>query len=408
MLLSKKIVFKNDKSSNEILRHMGYSAYKLWNIGNYEKKNYKELGMEKYPNWYEQKKRLKGNFFYKNLPSQTAQDVLRQLEEGWKSFFKLRETGGVTNPKPPRFKNNVMDITFLKDVIVQGKGTVRLTISKQLKIYLKEKGIDAKFIYLKTKRYSDIKIKELQIKFIEENSFMAIAVYESQEHDEKADNGHYLSIDLGIKNNFTCYDSIGESFIINGFMDATHYYDEKIAYYQSISDAQQAAQGIKYPKKSKRVLNLYHKKKHCVNYFLHKATRQIAEYCYKNNINRVIIGDIKGIREDKNIGRNNQQLHCFPYEKAYQLLGYKLQRMGIVLIKQKEYYSSQCSPDTPKVSKKYAVKNNRKYRGLYIAEEAVYNADCVGAYNILRLYLTKNKKEIPRYGNLSSPLKVAV
>jgi putative transposase len=61
--------------------------------------------------------------------------------------------------------------------------------------------------------------------------------------------------------------------------------------------------------------------------------------------------------------------------------------MGIVLIKQKEYYSSQCPPDTPKVSKKYATKNNRKYRGLYITKDAVYNAYCVGAYNILRLYL---------------------
>jgi putative transposase len=237
---------------------------------------------------------------------------------------------------------------------------------------------------------------------------MAIAVYEGQEQKEKSDNGRYLSIDPGVNNNFTCYDSIGESFIINGFMDATHYYDKKIAYYQSISDAQQAAQGIKYPKKSNRVLNSYRKKKHCVNNFLHKATREITEYCYKNNINRVIVGDIKGIREDKNIGRNNQQLHSFPYEKAYQLLEYKLKRMGIVLIKQKEYYSNQCSPDTPKVSKKYAKKNNRKHRGLYITDKAVYNADCVGAYNILRLYLEKNKKEVPMYGNLSSPIKVTV
>jgi putative transposase len=387
---------------------MGYSAYKLWNIGNYEKRNYQELGFEKYPNWYDQKKRLKTNFFYKNLPSQTAQDVLQQLEEGWKSFYKLLKTGGVANPKPPRFKKDIIDITFLKDAIVQEKGTVRLTISRQLKTYLKEQGIDAKFIFLKTKRYSDIKIRELEIKFINENSFMAIAVYASQEQDEKADNGHYLSIDLGLSNNFTCYDSNGESFIINGFMDATHYYDKKIAYYQSISDAQKAAQGIKYPKKTNRVLNLYRKKKHCVNNFLHKATREIAEYCYKNNINRVIVGDIKRIREDKNIGRSNQQLHSFPYEKTYQLLEYKLKRMGIVLVKQKEYYSSQCSPDTPKVSKKYAAKSNRKYRGLYITRDAVYNADCVGAYNILRLYLSKNKKEIPQYGNLSSPLKVAV
>jgi hypothetical protein len=46
MLISKKEVYKNDIVSNKILKHMGYSAYKLWNIGNYERKNYKELGTE--------------------------------------------------------------------------------------------------------------------------------------------------------------------------------------------------------------------------------------------------------------------------------------------------------------------------------------------------------------------------
>lgn len=36
------------------------------------------------------------------------------------------------------------------------------------------------------------------------------------------------------------------------------------------------------------------------------------------------------------------------------------------------------------------------------------NADCVGAYNILRLYLHTIKKDYPAYKMLSNPLKVAV
>ena len=36
------------------------------------------------------------------------------------------------------------------------------------------------------------------------------------------------------------------------------------------------------------------------------------------------------------------------------------------------------------------------------------NADCVGAYNILRLYLHTIKKDYPVYKMLSNPLKVAV
>ena len=38
-----------------------------------------------------------------------------------------------------------------------------------------------------------------------------------------------------------------------------------------------------------------------------------------------------------------------------------------------------------------------------------WNADCVGAYNILRLYLIKNGKPVPKPSGLSNPyvLKVA-
>lgn len=408
MLLTKKHVFKNDTTNMEILKHMGYSAFKLWNVGNYEKRNYKKLGMEKYPNWYDQKKRLKDNFFYKNLPSQTAQDVLQLLEEGWKSFFKLQKTGGVANPKPPRFKRGAIDITFLKDAIKQEGNTTRLTISKQLKIYLKSIGLDATFIYLETSRFSDIKIKELQIKFIDEETFAAIAVYEVGAVEQKENNGRYLSIDLGIKNTFTCYDSVGTSFILKGFLDATHYCDKKIAYYQGISASEQAARGIQYPKPSKRVLGLYKKRKNKVSDYLHKSTRYIADYCQENNINTVVVGDIKGIRKDRNIGRNNQQLHSMPYDKIYALLEYKLNLLGIVMEKQNEAYSSKCSPNSKTVSKKYAVSSNRKKRGLYVDGNSIYNADCVGAYNILRLYLKRIKKGYLDYGNLNSPEKVTV
>lgn len=387
---------------------MGYSAYKLWNIGNYEKRNYKELGMERFPNWYDQKKRLKDNFFYKNLPSQTAQDVLKLLQEAWNSYSALLKNKKIDNPRPPRYKKDIMSVTFLKDAIKQEKDSIRLSIPKQLKLYLKERDINADYIYLKTKRFSDITIKEIQIKFIDKDSFLAIAVYQEEDREMIPENGRYLSVDMGIRNSFTCYDSAESSFIVNGFLNATHYYDKKISYYQAVSDKQQVAKGIEYPKKSHRVIRLHQKKKRCVNDFLHKATRYIADYCHDNDIYTVIIGDITGIREGANIGKNNQQLHSFPYKKAYKMLEYKLKRMGITLKQRKETYSSQCPPDSEKVSKKDAEKKNRKHRGLYVTQDAVYNADCVGAYNILRLYLQQEKREIPAYGNLSSPKKVTV
>jgi len=117
LYLTKKIIYKPTEQELNILNAFAFSSAKLWNIANYEKKNYIELGFSSFPNWYDQKKRLKDEFWYKNLPSQTAQDVLDRLQKSWKSFFELQKSKGIKNPKPPRFKekNSLFNFTFLNN-----------------------------------------------------------------------------------------------------------------------------------------------------------------------------------------------------------------------------------------------------------------------------------------------------
>ena len=111
----------NDTESN-IIGHMCYAAYKLWNICNYERHNYKELELPvDYPNWYYQKSAYKDNIWYKSLPSQTAQEVLKVLDESWKSFYALQKSGGIENPKPPRYKQDNIVITYIQNAIVHNK-----------------------------------------------------------------------------------------------------------------------------------------------------------------------------------------------------------------------------------------------------------------------------------------------
>ena len=121
--------------------------------------------------------------------------------------------------------------------------------------------------------------------------------------------------------------------------------------------------------------------------YLHKVTKGLAEYCVEQDIHTVIIGDIRNIRKGKNLGaKTNQQLHGLPYEKIENMLAYKLEQRGIRLIKQEESYTSQCAPDSKSVSQEFAEKKNRKERGLYVSEGKVFNADSVGAFNIMRKY----------------------
>ena len=226
------------------------------------------------------------------------------------------------------------------------------------------------------------------------------------------DNGKYLSIDLGINNPFTCFDSEKEVAFILGkqYKSTCYYYNKNIAHYQSIAAAQQSASGIKHPKLTPRVIKLYEDRRNTLNDYFHKCTRWITNYCIDNDIHTVVIGDITHIRDNKNLGdKNNQVFHAFPKAKIVAQLKYKLQMVGIALIEQKESYSSQCSPNSTAVSKKYAKKSNRKHRGLYIEGNNIWNADAVGAYNILRLYFQSQNKCVGfRPTHLSNPIKVAV
>ena len=405
MYLAIKTHFPDNDANNLIIRQLGYNAYKLWNVANYEMRNWQTLGMDKRPTWYSQKKALKDNFFYKNLPSQTAQELLNVLHQAYKSYDSLVKSKKIDNPKPPRFKQDIVGFKFKQMAIVHNKDEIRLSIPKQLREYLKTQNINVKFIYLKNKSFSSINnIKEVQVRFVGNVGFETIIVYENPDMEMLKNNNNFLSIDLGIKNDVTCFDSItGKCFILRNFLNITQPITKRIAELQSIYQLQCNASSIKY-KQTKAIDALYKKRNNKIENWLHQMTHYIATYCVKNNINTVIVGDWKNIRKDTNLGKNNnQKLHAFPFAKFYQKLEYKLLQHGIILIKQNEAYSSQCSPNSTCVSKAYAKPSNRKHRGLY-KDGMLYNADCVGAYNIYRLYLQNNNIAItPKYKNLSNP-----
>jgi len=418
MLLSRATILKLNNDEANIIGHMCYAAYKLWNTCNYERIHYKELIPETYPDWYYQKKMHKDDLWYKQLPSQTAQEVLKVLDKSWKSFYALSKSHGVENPRPPHYKHDNIPVTYMQNGISHEKGSsrVRLSLPRQLKEYMRmQYDIHDNYIYAENRIFSGMdNIKQIHIYPPSGGACKVIAVYEIPDSEMKTDNGKYLSVDLGIHNLMTCYNSdTGETFIAGRrYFSICRYYDRKIAGVQSQWSESQFKKGIKYPKSSVHISRLHQKKKNSLNDYLHKVTCEIAKYCVSNSINTVVIGDITGIREGTDFGNvTNQKLHALPYKKIYGLLEYKLRMKGITLIKQKEQYTSQTSPLSPAVDRAHAVKAGRIYRGLYRDGAHEWNADCVGAFNILRLYIESgNIHIVPDPAAIKVPyiLKVAV
>ena len=311
-----------------------------------------------------------------------------------------------------------MAITYMQNALVHKKNssTIRLSLPKQLKVFmLKEYGICKKYLFLKNPIFKSTNtVKQIKLYPPINGKCDLLIIYEIEEVEPLSDNGNYLSIDLGLHNLMTCYHlKTGETFIVGRkYLSICNYYQKKIARVQSQWYKQQSRKKVKYPKSSKHLKKLYKDKKNAIHDYLHKVTRLIANYCKENQIYTVVIGDLKNIRKNNNLGKvTNQKLHALPYDKIYTLLEYKLALYGITLAKQSEHYSSQTSPLKEKVTKQNAVKSNRVKRGLYQDGIYTWNADCVGAFNILRLYLDAQKIEItPDARSIKNPyvLKVAV
>lgn len=394
--------YKANRTNQIILHHLCYASRKLWNVGNYEKRNWsKEQGVP-FPNWYEQKKRLKTHFWYKQLPAQSAQEVLKVLQEAWVSFFKLKESNGIDNPQPPRFKHQNFNVRFLNNSfkLVENNTKIRLPIPKAQKAFLKETyGLEESYLYIPIPKHIEIeKIKLIEVKPISRKEYTIYLIQEYKDVPLKQKNStKFLSIDLGIANAMTCYDYQGKAHIISGrqWLSVERYFHKQIAHFQAIGFAQQCAKGIQYPKPSRRVLQLYQKKRKQVHHMLHCMTRKVIDIALQQGVEMIVIGDLTGIREQAKFNKKtNQKLHGFPYAKIIQMIRYKAQEQGIeVRLLTEEYTSQACSVCQMFPCEENAKPSNRIHRGLYVCNDChtTINADVNGAINISKKYLKEIK-----------------
>ena len=137
------------------------------------------------------------------------------------------------------------------------------------------------------------------------------------------------------------------------------------------------------------------KRHHKINAYYHLVTKSLVNYCVKNNINTVVIGENKQQKQNINIGKvNNQNFVNIPLFKLKNILEYKLKQQGITLVRHEESYTSKTSfLDLEEVKKHDIYQGKRVKRGLFKSSKNItINADMNGALNILRKYLISKDK----------------
>mgnify|MGYP006273403651 FL=1 len=127
---------------------------------------------------------------------------------------------------------------------------------------------------------------------------------------------------------------------------------------------------------------------------MQKHTSSLISSCIEGEISTIVIGNVKGIRDNINFGAKlNQKLHQWLASRIYDLIEYKAKSVGIEVKLQDEAYTTQTCPQC---GNRYKPKN-RNYNCSECGFE--YHRDGVGAMNIWQKYLEVTQVE----GVLASP-----
>ena len=157
------------------------------------------------------------------------------------------------------------------------------------------------------------KLQQLQIKPIYGGKeYEILFCYEKPNEIKGLDNNSYLGLDCGLDNLLGAYDQKnGKSFIINGkpLKSINQHFNKKKAYLQSKYELNKLKD-----KNTKKFIKLSEKRKNKINDYFNKSVNTIVKYCIKNDINNVVIGNFKGIKQEINTGKkNNQNFVSIPF-----------------------------------------------------------------------------------------------
>ena len=402
--LSKK-EFRNLKYLCHIAKNLKNQA--IYNVRQHYFKN------KKYLSYNENYKMLKNSENYKKLNSNMAQQILKEVDESFKSFFallKLAKNGQYNGKiKLPNylakdgFTTLVIGFVRLKDdmLIVPYSNSFKKT-HQEVKVKLPP--------VLKDK-----KIKEIRIIPKQHSRYFEIQyIYEVEEVQRELNKNNVLGIDLGIDNLCTCVTNTGASFLIDGrkLKSINQYYNKINAKLQSIKDRQ------KIERTTLRQNRIARKRNNRINDYLSKVARTIINYCLNNNIGRIVLGYNEDFQRNSNIGSiNNQNFVNIPYGKLRDKLVYLCKLYGIEFKLQEESYTSKASffdgDEIPiynkENSQEYIFSGKRIKRGLYQTSTGkLINADCNGALNILRKSKVVDLSILYNRGELNTPKRIRI
>ena len=403
------------KAEYKIIRELCHIAKNLTNQAIYNIRQY-YFSEGKYLNYSKNYELLKTSENYKLLNSNMAQQILKEVDGSFKSFFGLLKLAkeGKYNIKDCRLPHYLSKEGYTSLII----GFIRLNGNKLIIPFSNSYKKNHKQIEIKIPPILlDKKIKEIRIIPKGKARFFEIQyIYEVEIIQRKLNRKKFLAIDLGVNNLVTAVTNKGKSFIIDGkkVKSINQWYNKENGRLQKIKDKQ----GISNKKTTKRQKIITRKRNNRINDYISKTARKVIDYCITNDIGTLVGGYNEKFQKESKIGKkNNQTFVNIPFGKLYSKLEYLTRLNNIVFVKQEESYTSKASfwdkdeiPVYDEDNKKiYKFSGKRIYRGMYKSSKGkLINSDINGALNILRKSSVVSLKWLYSRGEVDTPVRIRV
>ncbi|MFX1535416.1 MAG: RNA-guided endonuclease InsQ/TnpB family protein [Promethearchaeota archaeon] len=372
---------------------MAWVCTKLWNTANWERRNqWDKTGV--IPNYATQCTDLKENHWYKLLHSQSAQGVLKKLDEAYKAWYALRrkekKEGKAKKSRPPGYRKKERFSTILfKQAGFRVEGNrVRLSLAKNLRRELK---IPYQFLWLPFQTYKALTGKPctLEIKRIGGTWYGYLVELHDSPQVVIPPRPKALAIDQGIINLAAGITTEGETFLYTGkgVLSIQRYFNKQIATVQHRVQKRAGQHAW-----TAGLTAMYQKRKAQPLHALHALTKQVIKDCLEAEIQIIVLGNLKHIRKKKDYGvKTNQKLHAWAFHQFATLLRYKAEAVGIRV----EEVSERNTSKTCSTCGQQGRRNTKQgERGVFICLNKQcseygkrHNSDLNGARNILNKYL---------------------
>jgi IS605 OrfB family transposase len=211
---------------------------------------------------------------------------------------------------------------------------------------------------------------------------------DSINEDKEIERKEVMAVDFGVNNLITAVASNKTSFIIDGkhLKSINQYYNKQISILKSIN----AIKGLN--SLSNKMIQIMSKRENQVDYYLYKSAKMLINKAIEENVGTIILGYNKGLKQNINIGKvNNQNFVSIPLDKLKRRISLLAKAENIKIIIQEESYTSKASFfDNDEIpvydeNKIHKFSGKRIKRGLYkTSNGSIINADLNAALNILK------------------------